>query len=70
MSTTVQEREDKFIRDALETARALTILADECEGEVVDDGCLLVISVIRDAAEKIRRVATMEKEEHQNRRKR
>lgn len=55
---------NKQIIDALEIARRLIILADEGETETSDDGCVLLYSVIRDSAYKIRTQAEREKTEH------
>ena len=55
------------IKQALEEARKLTILADEGEAKSRDDGCVLLYSVIRDCAYKIRTQAEREKNEHAKR---
>ena len=55
---------NKHIRQALEFARKLTVLADEGEAESQDDGCMLLYSVVRDCAYKIRAQAEREKEAH------
>ncbi len=52
------------IKRALETARGLTILADEGEAGSSDDGCIVLYSVVRDCAYRIRREAEREKEAH------
>ena len=52
------------IRQALELARLLTILADEGEAASQDDGCRLLYSIVRDCAYKIRAHAQHEREEH------
>ena len=58
------KRCDTHIRKALELARELTILADEGEAVSTDDGCILLYSIIRDCAYKIRDRAGKEREYH------
>jgi len=58
------ETSNKFIRDALELARKLTILADDGEATSKDDGCAVLCGVIRDCAYKIRGRAEREREVH------
>ena len=55
---------NKRIREALEAARRLTILADEGEAASKDDGCMLLYSVVRDCAYKIRIQAERERNAH------
>lgn len=54
------------MKKALEYARRLTILADQGEASSQDDGCILLFSVIRDCAYKIRRQAEREREVHRS----
>ena len=55
---------NKHIRESLEVARELTVLADEGEADSKDDGCMLLYSVVRDCAYKIRAQAKREKDVH------
>ncbi len=55
------------IKRALEEARKLTILADEGEARSRDDGCVLLYSVVRDCAYKVRAQAEREKRAHEDR---
>lgn len=55
---------DKNLKDCLEVARNLTILADEGEANSNDDGCAVLYGVIRDCAYKIRAQAEREREAH------
>jgi len=52
------------IRDSLEMARRLTVLADRGEADGQDDGCRVLYGVVRDCAYKIRIQAEREKEAH------
>ena len=52
------------IRKALNVAKRLTVLADQGEAKSEDDGCVLLYSVIRDCAYKIRAQAEREREAH------
>lgn len=52
------------IKSALELARALTILADDGELKSTDNGCMVLYSVIRDCAYKIRLEAERERDAH------
>jgi len=54
------------IKKALEYARKLTILADQGELSCRDDGCLLLFSVVRDCAYKIREQAQRERDAHRS----
>lgn len=54
------------IQRALELSRTLIVLADEGEAESEDDGCILLYSVVRDCAYRIRKQAEREKEIHKN----
>jgi hypothetical protein len=58
---------NKYIKEALEVARRLTILADEGEAVSQDDGCIVLFSVIRDCAYRIRTEAQREREAHRAR---
>ena len=58
------ERRNAHIKQTLEYARELTILADEGEADSIDDGCIVLYSVVRDCAYKIRAQAEREKEAH------
>ena len=58
---------NEHIKKALEEARKLTILADEGEANSRDDGCVLLYSVVRDCAYKIRTQAEREKKAHEER---
>jgi hypothetical protein len=53
------------IREALELARTLTVLADEGEASSRDDGCAVLCGVIRDCAYKIRSRAVHERDRRQ-----
>jgi len=55
---------NRHIRKALKVARDLTILADDGEAHSQDDGCILLYSVVRDCAYRIRQQAEREKEAH------
>ena len=55
---------NEYIRQALEYARQLIILADEGEVHSQDDGCVVLYGVIRDCAYKIRAEAEREREVH------
>ena len=55
---------NEHLRLALEYARQLMILADEGEAASKDDGCVLLYSVMRDCAYKIRSEANREREDH------
>ncbi|MFC1737342.1 hypothetical protein ACFL1X_14615 [Candidatus Hydrogenedentota bacterium] len=56
---------NEHIRTALEMARKLTILADDGEAEMEDDGCGVLYGVVRDCAYRIRAEAEREREAHQ-----
>jgi hypothetical protein len=58
---------NEHIKEALDAARRLTILADEGEADSQDDGCIVLYGVIRDCAYKIRIEAEREKESHKAR---
>jgi len=58
---------NEHIKQALEEARNLTILADDGEAKSLDDGCVLLYSVVRDCAYRIRTQAEREKEAHKAR---
>lgn len=53
------------IKKALDLSKELMILADEGERDSGDDGCILLYSVIRDCAYRIKREAVREKEVHE-----
>ena len=57
-------KQNKFIREALELAKELTILADEGELNCQDDGCRVLFAVVRDCAYKIRIQVERERREH------
>jgi len=58
---------NRHIKQALELARKLTILADDGEGASTDDGCVVLHGVIRDCAYKIRAQAERERDLHKAR---
>ena len=60
----MNQARNENIKQALELARRLTILADEGEADSQDDGCIVLYSVIRDCAYKIRIEAEREREAH------
>lgn len=62
----VRSTSDENIRKALQAARALTILADEGEAESDDDGCMVLFSVVRDCAYRIRAEAQRERNVHES----
>ena len=53
-----------LIEKSLEISRQLTILADQGEAHCNDDGCAVLVGVIRDCAYKIRGRAEQEREVH------
>ncbi|NQU39638.1 MAG: hypothetical protein HQ523_06775 [Lentisphaerae bacterium] len=55
---------NSLINESLEMARQLTILADQGEERCDDDGCAVLIGVVRDCAYKIRGRAEQEREVH------
>ncbi len=63
-NNTHQKKCNQFIKDALENARQLIVLADEGEAHCNDDGCAVLFGVIRDSAYKIRAEAEREKQVH------
>lgn len=60
---------NEHIKESLNLARSLIILADEGERDSTDDGCRLLYGVIRDCAYKIRNEAEREQRIHQNKKK-
>ena len=52
------------IREALQLAKQLNLLADQGDLESEDDGCRVLYGVIRDCAYKIRAQAERERESH------
>ena len=60
---------NEHIKESLNLARSLIILADEGERDSTDDGCRLLYGVIRDCAYKIRNEAEREQRVHQNKNK-
>jgi hypothetical protein len=58
---------NEHIKQAMELARSLIILADEGEADSLDDGCIVLYSVMRDCAYKIRTEAERERELHKAR---
>ena len=55
---------NQYIRQALEFARRLTVLADKGEEASTDTGCAVLYCVVRDCAYKIRASAEREREAH------
>jgi hypothetical protein len=55
---------NRHIRETLDLARQLTVLADHGETDSRDDGCAVLYGVVRDCAYKIRGQAELEKERH------
>jgi hypothetical protein len=55
------------VREALALAADMTILADNAEEKLTDDGCRVLYGIIRDCAEKIRKQGEIEKETHKAR---
>jgi hypothetical protein len=55
---------NRNIREVLAKARELTILADEGEAASQDDGCMVLFSVVRDCAYKLRGRAEQERDAH------
>ncbi|MDA0576768.1 MAG: hypothetical protein O3B24_01570 [Verrucomicrobia bacterium] len=43
-----------YVRKVMRAARELTLLADEGEADMHDDGCAILVGVIRDCACKLR----------------
>jgi hypothetical protein len=58
---------NEHIRQVLEHARQLTLLADEGEARSQDDGCAVLYGIIRDCAYKIRAAGEQEREVHKAR---
>ncbi len=58
---------NKHIKRALGAAKTLIVLADEGEAASQDDGCVVLYSVVRDCAYKIRAEAEREKDAHKAR---
>ena len=54
------------IREALDMAKQLNILADKGDLDSEDDGCRVLYGVIRDCAYKIRAQAERERESHRS----
>ena len=54
-----------LIKQTLELARQLIILADEGEEHSTDDGCRVLYGIVRDCAYKIRTEAERERASHQ-----
>ena len=52
------------IKQVLELARNMIILADAGQAVAEDDGCRLLYSVVQDSAYKIRKAAEQEKNAH------
>ncbi len=57
-------KSNQHIREVLEVARQLIILADQGDLDSMDDGCPLLNGIIRDCAYKIRAQAEREREIH------
>lgn len=53
-----------LIQSSLEIARELAMLADQGEARCDDDGCAVLLGVIRDCAYRIRGRAEQEREVH------
>ena len=60
------EQCNAFIRQTLECARQLIILADEGEAASKDDGCAVLYGVVRDCAYRMRAEAERERDSHRN----
>jgi hypothetical protein len=60
----MKAKKNQLIKEALELARRLTILADEAEPCANDPGCAVLCGVIRDCAYKVRQRAELEKQYH------
>jgi hypothetical protein len=58
---------NNHIRKALEAVKTLMVLADEGEAASTDDGCVVLYSVVRDCAYKIRAEAERERDAHKAR---
>jgi len=58
------DRCNAHIREAIELARQLTILADEGEADSLDDGCILLYGVVRDCAYQLRQQTERERDAH------
>jgi hypothetical protein len=58
------EQCNAYIRQTLECARQLIILADEGEAASNDDGCAVLYGVVRDCAYRVRAEAERERESH------
>ena len=61
---------NRHIREVLEMARQLMILADEGEMDSEDDGCRVLYGIVRDCAYRIRARAEQEREHHKSKGKR
>jgi len=61
---TLGKHSNKHIRETLELARQLTILADAGEADAQDDGCCALYAAVRDCAYRIRSEAERERAEH------
>ncbi len=57
---------NEHIREALELARQLIVLADEGDLDSEDDGCRVLYGVVRDCAYTIRAQASREREVHRS----
>ena len=53
-----------LIKETLELARQLIILADEGDAHSTDDGCRVLYGIVRDCAYRIRSEAERERESH------
>lgn len=60
----MEEKCNDHIRETLEYARRLSILADTGEQDSKDNGCAVLYGIVRDCAYKIRSRAEFEREEH------
>ena len=55
---------DRYLQEACELADRLLSLADEADASEHDDGCGILLGVLRDCAYKIRREAERERRSH------
>lgn len=55
---------DRYVQEAFELAERLLNLANEADASEHDDGCGILLGVLRDCAYKIRREAERESRSH------
>jgi hypothetical protein len=55
---------NRYVRETLDEVRRLIVLADEGEAASADDGCVVLFSIVRDCAYKIRGRAERERDVH------